>query len=171
MILTLWYNTQRLRGEVNCNFICKLANCTFVLTNKQPFLKLPSTGMRWDEGWGEIPELGNKSHLSSLAFPNEYQLFSVWKHFLRECYHQKAIILTNTYIPFISCLGNVTLLSKQQFLFSWQLLCEKIIQKIYFRWFQAQTDRKILDVGERKFAVSKQEILNLFKGLSLEIET
>ena len=37
-------------GEVNCNFICKLANCTFVLTNKQPFLKLPSAGMRWDVG-------------------------------------------------------------------------------------------------------------------------
>ena len=28
------------------------ANCTFVLTNKQPFLKLPSTGMRWDVGMG-----------------------------------------------------------------------------------------------------------------------
>ena len=116
--LNLIYNIDfvvqhtKAEGEVNCNFICKLANCTFVLTNKQPFLKLPSTGMRWDEGWGEIPELGNKSHLSSLAFPNEYQLFSVWKHFLREFYHQKAIMLTNIYIPFISCLGNVTLLSK-----------------------------------------------------------
>ena len=64
------------------------ANCTFVLTNKQPFLKLPSTGMRWDGGCGgRIPKLGNKSHLSSLAFPSKYQLFSFWQHLVQEHYY------------------------------------------------------------------------------------
>ena len=58
MILTLWYSIQRQRGEVNCNFICKLANCTFVLTNKQPFLKLPSAG--WDGMWGENSRTGQQ---------------------------------------------------------------------------------------------------------------
>ena len=80
----------------------------------------------------------------------------------------RKLLLTNYYINKYKLF---TFSSKYKFLFSWQHLCEKIIRKIYFRWFQAQTDRKILDVGERKFAVSKQEILNLFKGLSLEIET
>ena len=64
MILTLWYNKQRLRGEVNCNFICKLANCTFVLTNKQPFLKLPY----WDEmGWGVGGNSRTRQQVSSFV--------------------------------------------------------------------------------------------------------
>ena len=46
------------------------ANCTFVLTNKQPFLKLPSTGMRWDVGiWGENSKTGQQvsSFVSGLS--------------------------------------------------------------------------------------------------------
>ena len=44
----------------------------------------------WDGMWGyggRIPKLGNKSHLSSLAFPSKCQLFSFWQHLVREHYY------------------------------------------------------------------------------------
>ena len=57
---------------MNCNFICKL----HIRSDKQT--AFPQTPLYWDEmgcgDGGRIPELGNKSHLSSLAFPSKYQL-------------------------------------------------------------------------------------------------
>ena len=95
MILTLWYSTQRQRGKwIAISYANWQTAHSFWQTN---ILSSSSPLLGWDGMWGRFPELGNKSHLSWLAFSSKYQLFSIWQHFVREYYYQKAIVLTNMY--------------------------------------------------------------------------
>ena len=68
------------------------ANCTFVLTNKQPFLKLPSAGMGCDVG-GEFQNWATSLIFRLWPFQANVSFSLFWQHLVREYfYYQQAIM-------------------------------------------------------------------------------